>query len=175
MKPSCLTPSVCRMPRRILPAKTRSWPGASAGSRGNPLWRACGRRSSADRRSGLSMDQRGASLCGWWGNGELVGGCELRLRPDGTASMSYWTFPQYRRRGLATRRSAQLAAEYAFARLEVAEIELHMEPDNTGSLGVARGAGFYRGGQEREVSPVRRDSANHAAVRVATATDAKQH
>src|SRR4051812_45065533 len=97
------------------------------------------------------MDQRGASLCGWWGNGELVGGCELRLRPDGTASMSYWTFPQYRRRGLATR-SVQLAAEYAFARLEVAEIELHIEPDNTGSLGVARGAGFTVAGTS-EKSP----------------------
>jgi RimJ/RimL family protein N-acetyltransferase len=71
-------------------------------------------------------------------NGELVGGCELRLQPDGTASMSYWTFPQYRRRGLGTR-AVQLAAEYAFACLQVAEIELYSEPDNIGSLGVAAG------------------------------------
>jgi RimJ/RimL family protein N-acetyltransferase len=83
------------------------------------------------------------------GNGVLVGGCELRLQPDGKASMSYWTFPHYRRRGLATR-AVQLAAEYAFVRLEVAEIELHVEPDNTASLGVARGAGFIEAGRSQQ-------------------------
>jgi RimJ/RimL family protein N-acetyltransferase len=79
-------------------------------------------------------------------SGELVGGCELRLRPDRTASMSYWTFPHHRRRGLASR-AVRLAAEYAFACLDVTEIELYIEPDNAGSLGVARAAGFIAAGR----------------------------
>jgi RimJ/RimL family protein N-acetyltransferase len=73
--------------------------------------------------------------------GELVGGCELRMRGDGTASMSYWTFAAYRRRGLATR-AVRLASGCAFGTLGLSQIELDIEPDNTASRGVAQRAGF---------------------------------
>src|SRR5579864_2931516 len=33
----------------------------------------------------------------------LVGGCETRLQPGGRTEVSWWTFPEHRRRGLATR------------------------------------------------------------------------
>jgi RimJ/RimL family protein N-acetyltransferase len=75
--------------------------------------------------------------------GELVGGCELRRRADGHAEASYWTFPQHRRRGYATR-AVRLLARWAFDELGVERIELHVEPDNAGSRRVAERAGFRR-------------------------------
>jgi len=41
---------------------------------------------------------------------ELAGGCEIRLRGDGLAEMSYWVFPTFRGRGYA-RRASELACE----------------------------------------------------------------
>jgi len=73
--------------------------------------------------------------------GELVGGCELRMREDASAGMSYWTLAAHRRRGLATR-GVRLAIGYAFGTLGLTEIELEIEPDNLASRGVARRAGF---------------------------------
>jgi RimJ/RimL family protein N-acetyltransferase len=75
---------------------------------------------------------------------ELVGGCELRLGDGGMASMSYWTFPLFRRRGRATR-AAVLVTRYAFDTLGVIEIE----PDNAASRGVAQRAGFTEAGTAR--------------------------
>jgi RimJ/RimL family protein N-acetyltransferase len=72
---------------------------------------------------------------------ELVGGCELRLGDGTTASLSYWTFPGFRRRGLATR-AVVVVTGYAFDTLGVTEIEVEIEPDNVASRGVARRAGF---------------------------------
>jgi RimJ/RimL family protein N-acetyltransferase len=77
--------------------------------------------------------------------GELVGGCELRMKGDGTASMSYWTFAAYRRRGFAVR-AVRLASSYAFGTYGLTQIELEIEPDNTASRGVARRAGFTEAG-----------------------------
>ena len=79
---------------------------------------------------------------------QLVGGCELRLRDGSTASMSYWTFPVFRRRGLATR-AVVLVTRYAFDTLGVTEIEVEIEPDNVASRGVARRAGFVDAGTIR--------------------------
>jgi RimJ/RimL family protein N-acetyltransferase len=59
--------------------------------------------------------------------------------------MSYWTFPAFRGRGLASR-AAQLASAYAFAELGVERIELHIEVDNMASRRVARKAGFSEEG-----------------------------
>lgn len=73
--------------------------------------------------------------------GTLVGGCEIRLGASGTASMSYWIFPPHRRRGCATR-AVELTCDYAFARLGVELIELHIAATNHASLEVARRAGF---------------------------------
>ncbi len=78
-------------------------------------------------------------------SGELAGGCEIRLRESGRAEMSYWVFPPFRARGFA-RRGVQLLCEWAFAVLGVARIELYIEPDNEGSLRVARHVGFVEEG-----------------------------
>jgi RimJ/RimL family protein N-acetyltransferase len=44
-------------------------------------------------------------------------------------------------------RAVLLAAEHAFTHLEVPEIELHIDPDNMGSLGTGIGAGFIEAGR----------------------------
>ncbi|MBD0329393.1 MAG: GNAT family N-acetyltransferase [Thermoleophilia bacterium] len=73
--------------------------------------------------------------------GILVGGCELRLRGGGRAEASYWTFPEFRSRGYATR-ALRLLAEWAFPKQRILRVELHVEPDNAASLAVAARAGF---------------------------------
>ena len=73
--------------------------------------------------------------------GELMGGCEVRLRGGGLARMSYWTFPAHRGRGLASR-AVCLACSYAFRELGVKRMDLHIAADNVASRGVARRAGF---------------------------------
>jgi RimJ/RimL family protein N-acetyltransferase len=75
----------------------------------------------------------------------LAGGCELRIEGDGRAALSYWIFPAFRGRGLASR-AVRLVTAWAFAQLEVARVELLIEPDNHASLAVARAAGFTREG-----------------------------
>jgi hypothetical protein len=47
-------------------------------------------------------------------DGVLVGGCELRLVSPASAELSYWTFPPFRRRGLATR-AVRLVVAWATA------------------------------------------------------------
>jgi RimJ/RimL family protein N-acetyltransferase len=74
-------------------------------------------------------------------SGALAGGCELRLREDERADLSYWVFPAYRGRGLALR-AVRIACEWAFVDLAVQTIELYIEPDNAPSRAVAHRAGF---------------------------------
>jgi RimJ/RimL family protein N-acetyltransferase len=92
--------------------------------------------------------------------GELVGGCEIRLRNNGLAEMAYWTFPAHRGRGLAVR-AVRLASDYAFSQLGVERIELYIEPDNHASRAVARKARFAEEGtlrsQEVTLNGERRD------------------
>jgi RimJ/RimL family protein N-acetyltransferase len=71
----------------------------------------------------------------------LVGGCEVRLQDDATAQLSWWVFPAYRRRGIASR-AVRLVTAYAFRALGVRQLEAFIEPDNAASRGVARNAGF---------------------------------
>lgn len=75
----------------------------------------------------------------------LVGGCILEFRPGGeeSAELSYCVFPPYRCRGYATR-AVELACRYAFVRLGVVRMDLHIEPTNHASLRVATKAGFLR-------------------------------
>lgn len=81
--------------------------------------------------------------------GVLAGGCEIRIvRGEGTAEMSYWTFPAWRRRGLATR-AVRLACAWAFAELGMSRMELQIEPDNVASRRVAEAAGFREEGLMR--------------------------
>lgn len=77
--------------------------------------------------------------------GTMVGGCEILLLDGGRARMSWWTFPEYRRRGLATR-AIRLARDFAFRELGVTRVEAHIAPDNIASLRAAEHAGFAQQG-----------------------------
>jgi RimJ/RimL family protein N-acetyltransferase len=99
--------------------------------------------------------------------GLLVGGCEVRVGEDGRAGMSYWVFPPFRGRGFATR-AVQLFCPWTFAHLQVARIEVYVEPDNRASRGVARGAGFVEEGVLREYAAMnegRRDMVLYSLLR----------
>ncbi|HEX5414694.1 MAG TPA: GNAT family protein [Chloroflexota bacterium] len=82
--------------------------------------------------------------------GRLVGGCEIRLKEDGIAHLSWWTGASFRGRGFASR-AARLACAYAFGVLGVERLEVHVEPDNQASRGVARKAGFLQEGILRKL------------------------
>jgi RimJ/RimL family protein N-acetyltransferase len=71
----------------------------------------------------------------------LAGGCEIRWRSDGTAEISYWVFPAFRGRGLASR-AVRLVIRWADRHLDVLSIRLEIEPDNIDSIRVATAAGF---------------------------------
>ncbi|MDP9233238.1 MAG: GNAT family N-acetyltransferase, partial [Actinomycetota bacterium] len=73
--------------------------------------------------------------------GALVGGCEIRTGASRVAEISYWTFPQHRRKGFATH-AVRLLCDFAFRELGVERIEAQVEPNNRGSRGVIEGAGF---------------------------------
>jgi RimJ/RimL family protein N-acetyltransferase len=70
----------------------------------------------------------------------LLGGCELRLQPDGSAHVSYWTSAGERRRGYATRALA-LLLHYGNS-IGVIRFEAHIAPDNLASRRVSEKAGF---------------------------------
>lgn len=76
--------------------------------------------------------------------GALVGGCELRIGPDGSAEVSYWTHARKRGRGYAGSALALLAG-YA-ASIGVTRLEAHAAADNPASRRVAESAGFSLAG-----------------------------
>jgi RimJ/RimL family protein N-acetyltransferase len=77
-------------------------------------------------------------------SGALVGGCELRIGPDGTGEVSYWTHAGKRGQGHA-RNALALLADYA-ASIGVTRLEAHIAPDNYASQRVAESAGFTQAG-----------------------------
>jgi RimJ/RimL family protein N-acetyltransferase len=76
--------------------------------------------------------------------GRLLGGCELRIQPGGSAHVTYWTSAQERGHGHATR-SLILLLRYAQS-IGFDEVEAHIAPDNRASCRVAEKAGFRRTG-----------------------------
>lgn len=78
------------------------------------------------------------------GSGALVGGCELRIGPDGTGEVSYWTHADKRGRGHA-RNALALLVRYA-ASIGVTRLEAHITLDNHASRCVAEAAGFAQAG-----------------------------
>jgi RimJ/RimL family protein N-acetyltransferase len=78
------------------------------------------------------------------GSGALVGNCELRIGPDGTGEVSYWTHAGKRGRGYASNALALLVG-YA-ASIGVTRLEAHVAPDNHPSRHVAESAGFTHSG-----------------------------
>jgi RimJ/RimL family protein N-acetyltransferase len=77
-------------------------------------------------------------------SGALVGGCELRIGPDGTGEVSYWTHAGQRGRGHA-RNALTLLVGYA-ASIGVTRLEAHIAPGNHPSRRVAEAAGFGQAG-----------------------------
>ena len=73
--------------------------------------------------------------------GTLLGSCELRPLVSGTANLSYWTHPAYRRHGFASR-AVGLACKIAFVDLGFVRLEVLTDPDNVGSREVAARNGF---------------------------------
>jgi RimJ/RimL family protein N-acetyltransferase len=73
--------------------------------------------------------------------GRLLGGCELRIQPDGSAHVSYWTNAADRGCGYATR-SLALLLHYARS-IGIREAEAHIAADNHPSRRVAVKAGFF--------------------------------
>jgi RimJ/RimL family protein N-acetyltransferase len=80
--------------------------------------------------------------------GELVGGCEIRTGEGQVAEVSYWTFPQYRRRGYASH-ALLLLSDFAFRQLGVRRIEAQVESDNEASRRVVESVGFI---EERTIT-----------------------
>jgi RimJ/RimL family protein N-acetyltransferase len=78
------------------------------------------------------------------GSGALVGGCELRIGPDGTGEVSYWTHAGKRGRGHA-RNALALLVGYA-ASIGVTRLEADIAPGNHASRRVAETAGFAQAG-----------------------------
>jgi RimJ/RimL family protein N-acetyltransferase len=76
--------------------------------------------------------------------GQLVGGCELRIKPDGPATVSYWTHAAGRGHGYATR-SLILLLHYARS-IALCDLEAHIAADNHPSRRVAEKAGFLPAG-----------------------------
>lgn len=77
--------------------------------------------------------------------GELVGGCEIRVRSPDLAHISYWTLANYRQRGFAAR-ATRLMCDFAFAEWGLQAIEAYVAPENVGSRKTALRAGFLEYG-----------------------------
>jgi RimJ/RimL family protein N-acetyltransferase len=83
--------------------------------------------------------------------GLLMGGCELRLLSPDRASVSYWVFPKFRRRGYAARALA-LLCQGAVSIGGLKQIEAHIAPGNIASRRVAERAGFIESGSVEDTS-----------------------
>jgi RimJ/RimL family protein N-acetyltransferase len=75
----------------------------------------------------------------------LMGGCEIRRPSPDRANVSYWVFPEFRKRGHATR-ALLLLCENAALIPEVRQLEAHIDADNIGSRRVAEKSGFTETG-----------------------------
>ncbi|HKC63340.1 MAG TPA: GNAT family N-acetyltransferase [Pyrinomonadaceae bacterium] len=78
-------------------------------------------------------------------DGELLGGCEIRLMEKHVANLSYFTLARHRSRGVASRAVA-LACQIAKTSLSVKRLEIVVEPDNVASRRVAMRNGFRETG-----------------------------
>ncbi len=77
--------------------------------------------------------------------GALLGGCEIKPLAAGAANLSYWTYPQHRGRGVASRAVA-LARRLAFDALGLERLEIVVDPDHAISRRIAERNGFQPAG-----------------------------
>ena len=130
--------------RPTWPARTRRPHGASAGGRPAQPRRRYGPPTPTGRGTGAPTPRVRTFAARDPESGGLVGGCELRIRPDGTAEVSYWTHAAQRGRGHA-RNALALLVGYA-ASIGVTRLEAHVAADNRASRRVAESAGFSQAG-----------------------------
>jgi RimJ/RimL family protein N-acetyltransferase len=77
-------------------------------------------------------------------DGEVVGGAGLHPRSGpGSLEIGYWIRPERLRRGLATGATAALT-RVAFRSCGVERVEIHVDPENSASLGIPEKLGFRR-------------------------------
>ena len=81
------------------------------------------------------------------GTGRLCGNVAVRLIADRLVNLSYTVFPEFRRRGLATR-SARLVLEYAAREMGAVTAHIKVLTWNEASLAVARALGGREIGRE---------------------------
>ena len=81
--------------------------------------------------------------------GPLIGSIGLFPPRDGFAEAGYWTAPGGRRQGF-TAEALRVLTAWAFDDLGLHRVELHVEPENVGSRGVAERAGFRPEGLVRQ-------------------------
>jgi [ribosomal protein S5]-alanine N-acetyltransferase len=98
-----------------------------------------------------------------------VGGINVWLRNVdlGRASVAYWVAPSERRRGAAGQ-ALRAVRDWAFRTLDIARLEVSIEPLNVASIRTAEGAGFQREGVLRSFQTVgeeRRDMFMYSVLR----------
>jgi RimJ/RimL family protein N-acetyltransferase len=81
--------------------------------------------------------------------GALVGSIGLFHARDGFAEAGYWSAPGHRGLGFTTE-ALRLLCGWAFDDVGLRRVELHIDPDNAGSRGVAESAGFRAEGLLRQ-------------------------
>jgi len=89
------------------------------------------------------------------GTRDLIGGCELRVHKHEVANVSYFTVPDRRGRGVATR-AVKLLSDFGLDELQLKRLEIRTEVDNLASQAVAEKAGFTREGVLRSAGQYRR-------------------
>src|SRR3954453_22007132 len=87
-------------------------------------------------------------------DGKLLGSIDIRMRGEGRAEFGYVIGAWARRRGIGTR-ALSLYSPWCFENLDVARLELLVQPDNEASLALGRRAGFVEEGLLRSHSLVR--------------------
>lgn len=98
----------------------------------------------ASRRRGVQLQ---LAIVEPHGHGAMLGGVSLSDvdQDQRRASVGYWLAPEARGRGAATH-AVRLIAQWAFADLDLARLELTCGPDNQASQRVAERCGFIREG-----------------------------
>lgn len=119
---------------------------ATSGESGAALWgpRPAGPYSLADARAALAAWDPAAGgkfSVGILAGRRLLGAVGLMPDQPGSAELAYWTRPEERGRGLASRAVAAVT-QWAHDGLAIPRVWLEINPDNEPSLRLARRAGY---------------------------------
>src|SRR6476646_7022307 len=84
-------------------------------------------------------------------DGSLLGSIDVRMRGEGRAEFGYVIGAWARRRGIGTR-ALKLYSRWSFENLDIARLELLVQPENEASLALGRRVGFVEEGLLRSHS-----------------------